>query len=219
VGQTSHDLLPIVGVVRDFHTQSFYTAIDPMAFMTEKDDLTTFNIKLDPHHMANWPRALADIGKKWNAFYPPGSFTYHFYDETIADLYKNERNLSTLINLTTGISIIISCLGLLGLAVLTAYQRTKEIGIRKVLGASVAGIVGLLSKDYLRLVAWAILIAVPVTWWLANKWLQNFAYKIPLSWWLFALAGLAGMTIAFLTVGFQALKAARSNPAKSLRSE
>lgn len=219
IGQTPKDLLPIVGVVRDFHTQNFYTTIDPMAFMSEKQDLLTFNIKLDNNHPGNWHKTLDAIQKKWEAFYPPEGFSYKFYDETIAGLYKEERNLSVLINLTTGISIFISCLGLFGLAVLKAYQRTREIGIRKVLGASVPGIVGLLSRDYLRLVTIAILIATPIAWWAMNKWLQNFAYKIPLHWWLFALAGASGLTIAFLTVGFQALKAANVNPVKSLRTE
>jgi ABC-type antimicrobial peptide transport system permease subunit len=206
-------------VVRDFHTQNFYTTIDPMAFMSEKGDLTTFNIKLDKDHMSNWHQTLEDIRKKWYAFYPAESFSYKFYDETIAGLYKEERNLSVLINLTTGISIFISCLGLFGLAVLKAYQRTREIGIRKVLGASVLGIVGLLSRDYLRLVAIAILIATPIAWWAMHKWLQNFAYKIPLHWWLFALAGVFGLIIAVITVGFQALKAANVNPVRSLRTE
>jgi len=219
IGQTAQGLLPVVGVVKDFHTRDFYTTIDPMAFMSDREDLSTFNIRLDKARVGDWQKTLMAMEKKWYGFYPPGSFSYKFYDETIAELYKNERHLSMLINLTTGISIFISCLGLFGLAVLMAYQRTKEIGIRKVLGASVLGIIGLLSKEYLRLVALAILIATPIAWWAANKWLQNFAYKIPLNWWLFALAGLSGMAIAFLTVGFRALKAARVNPVNSLRSE
>jgi ABC-type antimicrobial peptide transport system permease subunit len=219
IGQNPEGMLPIVGVVKDFHTQNFYTTIDPMAFMSEKGDLSTFNIRLNKDHVGNWRETLAAIQKKWYAFYPAESFSYKFYDETIAGLYKEERNLSVLINLTTGISIFISCLGLFGLAVLKAYQRTGEIGIRKVLGASVLGIVGLLSRDYLRMVAIAILIATPIAWWAMHKWLQNFAYKIPLHWWLFALAGGSGLIIAFITVGFQALKAANVNPVRSLRTE
>lgn len=212
-------VLPIVGVVKDFHTQNFYTKIDPTIFMSEKEGLFTFNIKLDNANAANWQQTLKAVEKKWYSFYPSESFSYKFYDETIAAMYKDERNLATLINLTTGIAIFISCLGLFGLAVLTAYQRTKEIGIRKVLGASVTNIVRLLSKDYLKLVVIAILFAVPVSWWALNKWLQNFAYRIPLHWWLFALAGIAGIIIAFLTVGFHALKAANANPVKSLKTE
>ena len=218
IGQNVQGLLPIVGVVKDFHTQDFYNTIDPMAFMADRD-ISTFNIKLDNARVADWQQTLRAMEKKWYGFYPPGSFSYKFYDERIAEMYKNERHLSTLIDLTTGISIFISCLGLFGLAVLTAHQRTKEIGIRKVLGASVLGIVGLLSKEYLRLVVLAIMIATPIAWWGANKWLENYAYKIALSWWLFALAGMAGLAIAFLTVGFRAMKAARVNPVSSLRSE
>jgi ABC-type antimicrobial peptide transport system permease subunit len=211
--------IPVVGVVRDFHMQNFYTTIDPAILRSQKENLTTFNIKLDNDHVANWPETLKAIEAKWNAFYPPGTFSYDFYDETIEKMYKDERNLSLLINLATGISIFISCLGLFGLAVLTAWQRTKEIGIRKVLGASVGGLVTLLSRDYLRLVAVAIVIATPIAWWATNKWMQNFAYRTTIHWWLFAVAGASSIAIAFLTVGFHALKAARANPVKSLRTE
>jgi putative ABC transport system permease protein len=219
IGQSAERKLPIVGVVNDFHTQSFYNTIDPLAFMTNRNNLETFNIKLERNNVAGWQNTMKAVEKKWYEFYPPESFSYKFYDETIANMYKTERNLSLLINLTTAISIFISCLGLFGLAVLTAHQRTKEIGIRKVLGASVGGIIGLLSKDYLRLIAVAIVISTPIAWWASNKWLQVFAYKIQLHWWLFVLSGLSAMAIAFLTVGFQALKAASTNPVKSLRTE
>jgi ABC-type antimicrobial peptide transport system permease subunit len=219
IGQTVQGQIPIVGVVGDFPTQNFYSMIDPVGLMTEKDDLSTFNIKLDNAHVGNWPATLKAIEKKWYAFYPPESFSYKFYDESIEEMYKDERNLAKLINLATGISVFISCLGLFGLAVLTAYQRTKEIGIRKILGASVVGIIALLSKDYLRLVAVAIVIATPIAWWAADKWMQNFAYRITIHWWLFILAGVSAISIAFLTVGFHALRAANANPVKSLRTE
>jgi putative ABC transport system permease protein len=134
-------------------------------------------------------------------------------------MYKTERHLATLINLATSIAIFISCLGLFGLAVLTAFQRTKEIGIRKVLGASVFGIVQLLSKEYLQLIIIAILVASPIAWWAMNKWLQDFAYRIPIQWWMFVSAGFIALVIALLTVSFHALKAARSNPVNSLRTE
>lgn len=211
--------VPIVGVVRDFHMQNFYKTIDPAILESRKENLTTFNIKLENEQVANWPATLKAIEKKWDDFYPPGSFSYSFYDETIEQMYNDERNLSLLIKLATGISIFISCMGLFGLAVLTALQRTKEIGIRKVLGATVGGIVTLLSRDYLRLVAIAILIATPVAWWVTSKWMQNFAYRTTISWWLFCLAGASAVAIAFLTVGFHALKAAKVNPVKSLRTD
>lgn len=219
IGEDHQSMVPIVGVVRDFHTQNFYTTIDPVAMMSQKEDLSTFNIKLDNTHVANWPETLRAIEKKWYAFYPPESFSYKFYDQTIEEMYKSDRNLSLLIKLATGISIFISCLGLFGLAVLTAFQRTREIGIRKVLGASVGGIVLLLSRDYVRLILFAILIATPIAWWAMNKWMQNFAYRTALHWWLFVLTGFLGLAIAFLTVASRGLIAARANPVKTLRTE
>jgi putative ABC transport system permease protein len=210
---------PIVGVVKDFHLQNFYKAIDPMAFQSEKDNMSTFNIKLESNDPSQWQSALKAIEKEWYQFYPAESFSYKFYDETIGDMYKTERNLATLVDLATGIAIFISCLGLFGLAVLTAFQRTKEIGIRKVLGASVFGIVQLLSKEYLQLIIVAILIASPIAWWAMNKWLQDFVYRIPIQWWMFVSAGVITLLSALMTVSFRALKAARENPVKSLRTE
>ncbi len=211
--------MPIVGVVKDFHQQNFYKTIDPLSLQSERDNLSTFNIKLESKDPAAWQGALKAIEKKWYQFYPAESFSYKFYDETIEKMYAQERHLSKLINLATAIAIFISCLGLIGLAILTAFQRTKEIGIRKVLGASVFGIVRLLLREYLGLIAAAILVATPVAWWAMNKWLQDFAYRIRIQWWMFALAGAISLAIALLTVGFHALKAARANPVKSLRSE
>lgn len=209
---------PIVGVVKDFHQQNFYQTIDPMAFQSEKENLNSFNIKMPPSH-SDWQKTIKAIEKKWYAFYPPESFTYKFYDELIADMYKQEQNMSKLIQLATVVSIFISCLGLFGLAVLTAFQRTKEIGIRKVLGASVASVVGLLSKEYVYMILIAMLIASPVTFWAMHKWLQNFAYRVQIEWWIFLLAGLIAIVLALITVSSQAIKAATANPVKSLRSE
>ncbi|MGN6214339.1 ABC transporter permease [Parafilimonas sp.] len=217
IGQ-QHAKFPIVGVVKDFHQQNFYTTIDPMAFESDKEGLSSFNIKLagDP---SRWQKTLKAIEKTWYQFYPPESFTYKFYDEAIANMYQQEENLAKLINLATAISIFISCLGLFGIAVLTAFQRTKEIGIRKVLGASVAGIVQLLSKEYVVLVIIATLIASPLVWWAMNKWLQKFAYRISIEWWMFLLAGMVALLLALITVSFQVIKAARVNPVKSLKTE
>lgn len=218
IGQ-SNEKFPIVGVVKDFHLQDFYKAIDPMDFESEKDNLSTFNIKLESRSPSQWQATLKAIEKKWGQFYPPETFSYRFYDETLEGMYEQERHLARLINLATSIAIFISCLGLFGLAVLTAFQRTKEIGIRKVLGASVSGIVQLLSKEYLRLVVIAIVIATPIAWWAMNKWLQNFAYRIQIKWWMFVLAGITGIALALITVSFQAIKAAMANPVDSLRTE
>ncbi|HEY5462188.1 MAG TPA: FtsX-like permease family protein [Hanamia sp.] len=218
IGQ-KNEKFPIVGVVKDFHTQDFYTTIEPMALMSENDNLNTFNIKLDSRFASNWPSTIKAIEKKWNEFYPPETFSYKFYDETIKQMYEQERNLSLLINIATIIAILISCLGLFGLVTLTAYQRTKEIGIRKVLGASVAGIVQMFSKEYIRLIIAAMIIATPIAWWAMNKWLEKFAYRIELKWWLFAIAGLIALGIALFTISFQTIKSAMANPVDSLRSE
>lgn len=218
IGQDEGMLLPIVGVIRDFHYMKFTSQIQPLLLTTEKGNINTVNIKL-AGNPREWQSTLKVIEQKWNMFYPSGSFTYKFYDEAIASLYNDERHLDTLVNLTMIISIVISCMGLFGLAVLTAYQRTKEIGIRKVMGASVSNIMGLLSKEYLRLILISFVIATPIAWYLTHKWLDNFAYKLPLQWWLFALSGMLTVITALVTVGYQALKAAKANPVVSLRTE
>jgi putative ABC transport system permease protein len=146
-------------------------------------------------------------------------FEYSFLDDEVTKQYKAEIILSQIINTFTLMAILISCLGLFGLAAFSAEQRNKEIGIRKVLGASVSGIATLLSKDFLKLVAMAILIATPIAWWGMSKWLQAFAYRITISWWMFALAGSIAIFIALFTVSFQAIKAAVANPVKSLKTE
>lgn len=211
--------LPIVGVVNDFHTANFYSDIEPVALLADKSNFFTFNIKLNISDPIQWQHIIKAIEKKWEAFYPPETFSYKFYDETLESLYQQERNMSHMINLATGIAIIISCLGLFGLASLTAFQRTKEIGIRKVMGASVTGIVQLLSKDFVKLVFIAIVIASPIAWYAMNRWLEVFAYRIDIEWWMFGLAGLIAVVIALATVSFQAIKAAVANPVNSLRSE
>jgi ABC-type antimicrobial peptide transport system permease subunit len=218
IGGQGNTPLPIIGVVNDFHFLKFYNNIEPIALTMDKDYFHSFNIKLSQNPQ-EWSSTLKAIEQKWNIFYPTGSFTYHFYDENIAKLYDDERHLDNLVNLTMIISIVISCMGLFGLAVLTAFQRTKEIGIRKVLGASVPSIMGLLSKEYVRLVLISFVLATPITWLAMNKWLQNFAYRLPLHWWLFAISGILALTAALLTVGYQAWKSAKANPVISLRTE
>jgi len=146
-------------------------------------------------------------------------FEYTFLDEDVQKQYETEVTLSNIINSFTLMAILISCLGLFGLAAFSAEQRTKEIGIRKVLGASVFNLTSLLSKDFIRLVMIAIVIATPISWWAMTKWLQGFAYRINIAWWMFALAGLLAIAIALFTVSFQAIRAALANPVKSLRTE
>ncbi|MCR9015325.1 ABC transporter permease [Aquiflexum gelatinilyticum] len=219
INRREEESFPIVGVVKDFHIKDFYTGIEPLVMIHEKSNLGTFNIKLNSIDPAQWQKSLAEIEEKWYSFYPPETFSYKFYGEALDAIYVQERNLSKLINLTTAIAIVISCLGLFGLASLTAFQRTKEIGIRKILGANVAGIVAMLSKDFVKLVIIAILIASPFAWWAVDKWLEDFAYKVTVNWWIFGFAGLLAAGIAMLTVGFQSIKVAIRNPVDSLRNE
>jgi ABC-type antimicrobial peptide transport system permease subunit len=217
--QLGNPRIPVVGVVKDFNTQDFYTPMKPLAISNDLDNLSTFNIKLNSHNPSQWQRTLKAIEKQWYYFYPAGSFQYSFYDETLERMYTQERQIGKLIDLATLITILISCLGLFGLATLTAFQRTKEIGIRKVLGASVTGIISMLSKEYIILVFLAMLVSTPIAWWAMNKWLLGFAYKIEISGWMFASAGIMAMVIALLTVSYQSVKAAIANPVISLRSE
>jgi ABC-type antimicrobial peptide transport system permease subunit len=165
------------------------------------------------------PEALASMQKVHRELEPKFPFQYHFTDEEYQRLYNNEQMIGRLSDSFAVLAIFISCLGLLGLAMFTSEQRTKEIGIRKVLGASELNIFGMLSKDFLELVALAILIASPLAWLLMNNWLKEYAYRTNIAWWIFAIAGLAALLVALLTVSFQALKSAHANPVNSLRSE
>ncbi len=219
VSGSSAEPLPIAGVVRDFHQQDFKNEISPLVLMFGYYSQRDIHIKLERAVSNGWRHAIAKIETEWNRFYPEATFDFRFYDDVIAELYRKERQTSTLIGTATGITIFISCLGLFGLATLTASQRTKEIGIRKVLGASVSGIVALLSKDFVKLVLIAIAIASPIAWWAMNKWLEDFAYRIEIHWWMFAVAGLVAVAIALLTVSWQAVRAALANPVDSLRDE
>ena len=165
------------------------------------------------------PKAIAAAErqfKQYNGEYP---FSYAFLDDIFDNIYQSEQREGTLFTDFAAIAIFISCLGLLGLAAYTAQVRTREIGVRKVLGASVSNLVGLLTKDFLKLVLLSIVIASPVAWYFMHKWLQDFAYKIGINWWVFALAGGMSIIIAFITISFQAIKAALTNPVKTLRSE
>ena len=167
----------------------------------------------------NVKQSLAGLESTWKKLNPNEPFEYSFLDQDFQKNYEAEDRQASLINYFTIVAIIISCLGLFGLATFTAEQRTKEIGIRKVLGASVYGVVGLLSKDFLKLVVVAVLIASPLAWYGMNKWLQNFAYQTNIGWPVFAITTLLAVFIAFATISFQAIKAAIANPVKSLRTE
>lgn len=211
--------IPIVGVVKDFHIGSFYQKIEPVLLMTAKKRLTTFNIKLGTSNPDQWQASIKQIEQTWKQFYPTEPFEYKFYDSTLEEIYTRERNMSRIINLATAVAVVISCLGLFGLSTLIAYQRIKEVGVRKVLGATVVNIVALLTRDFLKLVLVAILIASPIAYYFTDKWLQEFAYKVDIEWWVFAAGAVMAVAIAFVTVSFQSIKAALTNPVKSLRSE
>ncbi|MDQ3845437.1 MAG: ABC transporter permease, partial [Bacteroidota bacterium] len=167
----------------------------------------------------NTRTTLNAIESAWKAVYPESVYSMHFIDETLAQRYEQETRDYNLFKAFSGISIFICCIGLWGLIAFVVVRKTKEIGIRKVLGATVRGIVLLLSKDFLQLVFIALLVASPIAWYFMHEWLQNFAYRIDMSWWVFAAAGFIALTIALITVSFQAVKAALANPVKNLRTE
>ncbi|MBB6130424.1 ABC transporter permease [Mucilaginibacter lappiensis] len=205
----------IIGVVKDFHFASMREKISPAIFYYTQD-LNSIYIKTDGRNAQKAINAAQDQFKQYNGQYP---FDYTFLDDIFNNLYKGEQREGILFNYFAGIAIMISCLGLLGLAAFTAQVRTREIGVRKVLGASVSEIIGLLAKDFIKLVLIAIAIAIPAAWFTMNKWLEDFAYRISIGWYVFVLAGLMAILIAFITISFQSVKAALANPVKSLRSE
>jgi hypothetical protein len=207
----------IIGVLQDFHFASLHQTIEPLIIrMNEDRHSGTLLVRLKAGRDKEGLAGLEKLCKELNPAFP---FTYQFSDAEYNKAYRSEQLVSKLANYFSFLAIFISCLGLLGLAIFTAGQRTREIGVRKVLGASVPGIVSLLSKDFLGLVLIAIVIASPIAWYTMYSWLQGFAYRTPVSWWIFAAAGVSAILIAFLTVSFQAIKAAMANPVTSLRSE
>jgi putative ABC transport system permease protein len=217
-GDTSGTVVNIVGVVNDYVYGDLYGKPDPvMFFCVNMPDASNMYLRLKPN--AYVETAIKQIGtvlKKDNPSYP---FTYHFVDDQFNQMFQNEQLISKLSRVFAMLAIIISCLGLFGLAAYTAEGRIKEIGIRKVLGASVTSITTLLSKDFLQLVFISCLVAFPLGWWMMYSWLQNYKYRIEISWWIFIIAGFIAILIALITVSFQAIKAAVANPVKSLRSE
>ncbi len=208
----------IVGVMKDFNYSSLHREIKPLELDYQGDinylDKITVSVNSD-----NYKSILTKMEAAWNKNLPGVPFEYQFLDDVVQKQYESEQTLGNIINSFTLMAILISSLGLFGLASFSAEQRSKEIGIRKVLGASVSGIVQLLSKDFLKLVLISFVIASPIAWWAMNKWLQGFNYRVAIAWWMFAMAGLIAILIAMITVSFQALKAAVANPTKSLRSE
>ena len=205
----------IIGVVKDFHFASLKQKIEPFIFQYQPDTWQLF-VKTTGKDA---PQAVKAVKTAWERYNPNFPFDYTFLDETFDKLYKSDQHTGILFNVFAVIAIMISCLGLFGLATYTAQVKVKEIGIRKVLGASVANITAMLSKDFLTLVLLSIVIASPIAWYAMNKWLEDFVYRATIQWWIFALAGLAGVVIALATISFQSVRAALANPVKSLKNE
>jgi putative ABC transport system permease protein len=208
----------LVGVVNNFHFESLHQRILPMVFFmpVRNTNYNNLSIKIAGNNVAG---ALAHIEKIWKKFLPESPYDYTFLDSRFEQLYESEQRQGTIFTVFACIAIFIACLGLLGLSAFAISQRVKEIGIRKVLGADAGNIVGLLSKDFLKLVIVAAIIAFPVAWLMMNKWLEDFAYRIDIPWWIFLIAGIIAAFVAFATISFQAIKAAHTNPVKSLRTE
>jgi putative ABC transport system permease protein len=207
--------LTVIGVVKNFNFETLHHDIGPLAFRLGR---STYLLSTKVN-TGNINALISGIENKWKAMAPGMPFSYRFLDDSFNEMYRGEQRVGKIAFIFSVLAIFIACLGLFGLATFIAEQRTKEIGIRKVLGASVQGIVKMLSKDFVKLVAIAFIIAAPLAWYFMNKWLQDFAYRIELSWWIFAVAGLTALFIALITVSFQAIRAAVMNPVKSLRTE
>lgn len=220
-GGNAAESYQIIGVMKDFNTASLHSPIIPFALFHETSksyDLPSsfLVIRVKPGDLSP---TLKTLGELWKTFSPSAPFEFKFLRDDLAMQYDADQRTAKVIGIFTALSVVIACIGLLGMIMFAAQQRTKEIGIRKVLGATVSGIVTLLSKDFIKLVLIALLIASPIAWWAMNKWLEDFAYRITIQWWMFALAGFTALAIALLTVSFQAIKAALTNPVDSLRDE
>ncbi|HEK21272.1 ABC transporter permease [Mucilaginibacter sp.] len=216
--QFNGNQLPVVGVMKDFNQASVRSVVTPLIYFSAPKFGYVMHVALqqDP---ATWNRAIAKMTTAWKNTYPDMDFDYAFLDKNIEKFYKEDQQLSLLLSWSAGVAILISCLGMLGLVIFMTNRRVKEIGVRKVLGASVAQIVGLLLAEFTKLLLLAFMVAVPIAWWQTNKWLQNFAYHTPLSWWIFAAGGTFIIAVALIIVSIRAGKAAMANPADSLRAE
>jgi putative ABC transport system permease protein len=210
------DTLRVTGVVADFHQEGLQKEITPLVFFLNRRARNAFSIKIDP---AQASTTIATIKKVWDRYFPADPFQYFFLDEFFNRQYDENKRFGDVFGIFSFLAIVIACFGLLALSAYNVLQRTKEIGIRKVLGASLRVLVLILSKDFLLLVLIAFVLAIPVSVWAMERWLQSFAYRIQISWWIYALAGIISFLIALLTISFQAIKAAMANPVDSLRTE
>lgn len=207
---------PVIGVVKDFHFRSMHEKIAPLFFFMQPSWHSQFSLKLEAQ---NINKTLAQVEQKWNSFEPNYPFTYSFFDQQFEALHREEETTAQMIKGFTILAIFVTCLGLFALSTYLAMQRKKEIGIRKVLGATTIGIIGMLSKDYLKLVLISFIVGAPIAWFFTSQWLENFAYSIQVDWKVFAIAILLAASFAFLTVSIQSIRAAYSNPVNSLRSD
>jgi putative ABC transport system permease protein len=212
---------PVIGVIKDFHLDDMHAKIRPFLFSTKAGAANQLSIKLSSAGLsaAEVKTLMANMESVFKKIYPGTAFQSRFFDESLEQLYTQERQTSQILNIAMGIAIFVSCMGLFGLAAFTANQRTREIGIRKVLGAGVPRLVALLSREFVLLVGLSTVIAAPLAGWGMHLWLQDFAYRTSMPWWIFVVAGVAAVLIALLTVSYQAIRAATANPVKSLRAE
>jgi putative ABC transport system permease protein len=206
----------VIGVVRNFNYISLHNSIDPLIIHIVPDWYNVVSLRIAGE---NIPGVISEAEKTWKVLDPEGTFTYTFMDQDFEKLYRAEDQTRTIVGLLASLAIFIACLGLFGLAAFIAEQRTKEIGIRKVLGANVAGIIALMSKDFLKLIIVAFVIAVPIAWYAGSEWLTGFAYRTEITWTIFAIAGLSATAVALFTVSFQSIKASLMNPVRALRTE
>jgi putative ABC transport system permease protein len=212
----SSRILKVIGVVKDFHVKSFHNKIEPLFLSINPERFYTIALRIQPTYTQQTIQYLESV---WKKVIPGQPFNYTFLDDTYNKLYNSEEKTGQMATIFSLLAIYIACMGLFGLAAFTAEQRTKEIGVRKVLGASVSNIVQLLSKEFVKWVLLANIIAWPIVWYAMNKWLENFAYKIEIGWWVFILAGGIALIIALFMVSYQAIMAATANPVESLRYE
>ena len=212
------DPLQIIGVVQDMITQSPYEPVKQGIYVFDKHGNSSFyNLRLNPKQSAS--QNLAIVERVFKEHFPDLPFQYDFVDAEYGEKFASEERIGTLSGVFTALAILISCLGLFGLTSFVAEQRTKEIGVRKVLGATVFNVWNMLSKDFLKLVIISCFIAIPISYYVMNGWLQEYPYHVLLEWWIFALAMVGALLVTIITVSFQAIKAARANPIKSLRTE
>ena len=210
------DTVKLAGVVANYHQEGLQKAIPPMIFRLTPNNRGSYGIKIEA---SNVQSTLASVQKTWNKYFPADPFNYFFLDNFFNSQYNADQLFGKVFGLFAFLAILIACFGLLGLSAYNVIQRTKEIGIRKILGASTQNLLYLLSKDFLVLILIAFIVAIPVSWWVMHNWLQNYAYRINIAWWVFVVAGAAALCIALFTISFQAIKATIANPVKSLRTE